>query len=158
MRSRPDGTWERVSVDLRPPSWLGKPRSELEARLRRAHPDWSDEGIEGSLANFEVLPDGTIRPWLSVERHMEIVRSLWEHGSSALYPSISVPVLICPASDGSGDRLARKRESVAAAESALFRSRVHWFENTAHDIHVHRPDALADLMLAALADGFYRTG
>lgn len=156
MRSRLDATWERTSVDLTPPSFLGHPLSDLEERLRKAHPDWTDEGIEVSLANFELLPDDTIRPWLSLDRHMQILRALWEQRSTQLHPKIACPVLLCPAANGDPERLERKRESVAQAEKAIPKAQVHWFENTAHDIHIHRPDALADLLLGALRDGFYQ--
>ncbi len=156
MASRSGSTWERISVDLKPPSFLGHPQSDLEDLLRKYHPDWTEEGIQSSLANFEVLPDGTIRPWLSLERHMQILRALWEHHSSELFPKITVPALLCPAFNGEGERVERKRESVDQASKAIPRARVHGFEDTDHDIHIQRPEALTDLMLQALADGFYQ--
>src|SRR5205085_6386309 len=119
MASRSGATWEQISVDLRPPSFLGRPQSDLEEMLRKYHPGWTDEGIQSSLANFEVLPDGTIRPWLSLEHHMEIVRALWEHRSSELFPKITVPALLCPAFNGEGERVERKRESVEQASKAI---------------------------------------
>jgi pimeloyl-ACP methyl ester carboxylesterase len=76
----PGSSWERVERDLAPPDLAGTPREELRDRLRRAHPGWSEEGIEHTLANFETLPDGTVRPWLTRERHMAILRAL---GSTA---------------------------------------------------------------------------
>lgn len=147
MQARENATWESISVDLKPPSFLGRPLSDLEDMLRKYHPDWTDEGIEVSLANFEVLEDGTIRPHLSLENHMQILRALWEQRSSGLHPKIACPVLLCPAGNGDPERLQRKRESVDQAVKVIPQAQVHWFENTAHDIHIHRPDALADLLL-----------
>jgi pimeloyl-ACP methyl ester carboxylesterase len=155
MASRPDATWERISVDLRPPPLAGTPRVDLAARIRRMHPGWTAEGIEATLGNFETMPDGTVRPWLTLERHMLILRALWEHPTASLFPRVTVPVLIAPADSGDAARLASKHAAVTRAETSLPRCRVRWFENTAHDIHVERPDELAELMLASLADGFF---
>ncbi len=55
------------------------------------------------------------------------------------------------------EREERKVASVEQAASRLGRSRVVWFRSTAHDVHVHRPDALADAILAAVQDGFLWT-
>lgn len=151
----PDMTWERISVDLKPPPLAGTPRPQMLEWLHKGHPDWSDEGIEGTMRNFETLPDGTIRPWLTLDRHMEILRSLWEHHPSELYEQVAAPVAIYPAEDSGGPRFEQKQATVALAESRLKRCRVEWFRETSHDIHVHRPEALAASLLQALADGFY---
>ena len=155
ISARPGATWETVSVELKPPHLAGTPRAELTARFRKMRADWSDEGIENSLGNFETLPDGTVRPWLTLDRHMGILRALWEHHPPQLYPKVTVPTLIFPADSG-GSRSADSREAVSKAEAALAQCRVRWFEDTAHDIHVHRPEALGRAMLDALDDGFYR--
>jgi pimeloyl-ACP methyl ester carboxylesterase len=157
LSPRPDATWEQCSRDLRPPNLLGTPRTTLAEWIRNEHPDWTDEGIEATLNNFETLADGTVRPWLSLDRHMEILRALWEHQPTALFPEVKTPSVIAAATRPGDTWIDLKREGITAATSALPRSRVVWFENTSHDIHVHRPDKLADLMLGALGDGFFRT-
>ena len=157
LNSGPDRTWERISVELRPPPLAGTPRAAMEARLRQMYPDWSDEGIGGTLANMETLPDGTVRPWLTLDRHLQILRALWEQHPPALYPRVTAPVLMTAATGGdTGAWAATKREAVADAEALLPAANVVWFHDTAHDIHVHRPAALARLMLGALEDGFFR--
>ncbi len=158
MSARPDASWERVSVDLKPPPLAGKPRSEIAERIRRAHPDWSEEGIEATLGNFETLPAGTVRPWLTLDRHMAILRALWEHRPSRLYGLVREPVLIAPADTGDPARIEQKRIEVEGAATALARSRVRWFEATDHDIHVHRPRELAATILDAVNDGFFDPG
>lgn len=152
--SRPGATWETISVQLKPPALAGSPRSELAARLRHMHSDWTDEGVEHTLGNFETLPDGTIRPWLTLDRHMEILRALWDHRPSQLYARIQEPVLITPADTGDREWSEHKQERVARAEEGLRRCRVRWFPETAHDIHVHRPQELAQVMLEAVSHGF----
>ncbi|HEX3721689.1 MAG TPA: alpha/beta hydrolase, partial [Nitrolancea sp.] len=79
MRSRDAGMrWEQLWERLKPPVLTGMRRDDLAERMRRGHPDWSDEGIEHTLANFETLADGTIRPWLALDHHREILHAMWE--------------------------------------------------------------------------------
>lgn len=155
LSSMPDATWEKIEVDLRPPNLIGTPRVEMMERMRRYHGDWSDEQIEMQFGNFETLEDGTIRPWLTLDRHMKILRSLWEQRPSEIYEHVQTPTLIAVAGAGDENRRRRKENEVATAEERLPRSRTRWFENTEHDIHVHRPEMLADWMLEALDEGFF---
>ncbi|HMQ51139.1 MAG TPA: alpha/beta hydrolase [Anaerolineae bacterium] len=154
---RPDGTWEQISEKLRPPNLTGTPRELIKQRLRTYHPDWTEEGLESTLANFKTLSDGTVRPWLTLERHMRILRAIWEQDVQAIFPRVTVPVLICAAGDSKNpDWTAVKCHQVDVAERLLPRVKVHWFLDTDHDIHVQKPQALAHLFLATLADGFWR--
>lgn len=154
LSSRPRATWERIAEEMGPPHLAGKPRVDLAARLRHMHPDWTDEGIDNTLGNFETRADGTVRPWLTLDRHMAILRALWEQRPSQLYARVTVPVLILAAIGPDGARVDQKRASIRVAEAKLSRCRVRWFEATDHDIHVQRPDALADIVLGSLDDGF----
>ncbi|MHB1161075.1 MAG: alpha/beta fold hydrolase [Chloroflexota bacterium] len=130
-------------------------RMEIAARIASMHPDWGEEGVEATLGNFETLPDGTVRPWLSLDHHMAILRALWDHRPSGLYSRVSEPVLIAPAEAGGGERLRQKRGEVEGAAAGLARCRVHWFPSTDHDVHVHRPRELSEVILAALREGFF---
>ena len=148
LQARPGMSWERVAVELRPPELTGMPRALLAERIRSFHPEWPDDGIEATLGNFEVLADGSVRPWLTLDRHMRILRALWEQRPTELYPSVECPVTIAVAEDGSNPEWAAlKRSQVAAAAAGLRAVRIHWYADTAHDIHVHRPAELAELLL-----------
>lgn len=140
------GSWEEVSEQLHPPVFMNTPRAALKARIATAQPEWTDDGLEATLHNFETLPDETIRPWLSLDRHMKILRAMYEQQPARLYPQIQEPVLICAADDGS-EWARHKRGAVAAAGAAIPHAEIRWFEQTAHDIHVHRPERLARTML-----------
>lgn len=140
------GSWEQIAIELRPPNLNGTPRDLLKQRMSQFHPDWSEAGIEATLHNFEALPDGTVRPWLSLDRHMMILRAMYDQRPGDLYPLMQEPVLICAADDGS-EWAQRKREPVVAATAAIPHARALWFEHTDHDIHVQRPFALAQAML-----------
>lgn len=155
--------WDACRSALAPPRLLGRRLVEVEAYVRSAHPDWPESGIRGVLANFEVRPDGTIAPWLTYERHIEILRGLWEHHPSERYASIGVPVLLVPAgadggptdgSDGDGDWARRKRRDVETAAAAIPNARVRWLAGD-HDVHAQHPHELAGMMLEMTADGFF---
>lgn len=138
-------SWEDCADRLAPPQLAGRLRTDIEAGLRAMHPDWPESGIDGMLGNFELHSDGTVAPRLTRERHMEILRSLWEHRPSQLYPSVSVPVLLTPAG--------RKAEAEAAA-AALPRGRLAPLDGD-HDLHAQQPQAVAKLLLDAVDDGFF---
>ncbi|MGH9103097.1 MAG: alpha/beta fold hydrolase [Acidimicrobiales bacterium] len=147
-------TWEACAEALAPPSLVGLPAERFEARVRGAHPDWPESGIEGVMANVEVLPDGTIRPWLTRERHMLILRSLWEHRPSLRYPEVTVPVLLIHAEGDDLSWTEAKRAGVASAVSSLARSESHWLRGD-HDLHAQLPAEVARLLQEAVVGGFW---
>jgi pimeloyl-ACP methyl ester carboxylesterase len=141
--------WQDCRASLAPPRLLGRPAVELEGHIRNAHGDWPETGIRGAMANFEVRPDGTIAPWLTFDRHMAVLRGLWEHRPATRYAAVRAPTLLVPADTGEADRVARKRADVATALAALPSAKVHWVVGD-HDIHAQHPSELA-VMLEELA-------
>ena len=140
-------TWDQCREVLAPPRLVGTPLATIEGWMRRANPDWPESGIEGSLANFEVRPDGTIAPWLTFERHMMILEALYGHRPSDRYPHITVPALMIPADTGDVAWTHDKQDAVAAAVAALPRGRARWFSPSHHDIHAQHPVELAQVLL-----------
>jgi pimeloyl-ACP methyl ester carboxylesterase len=138
--------WEACWRALRPPSTEGLLAEEVEARLRRAHPDWPERAVAGTMACFARRDDGTVAPWLSWERHRRALRGLWEHRPSTRYSEVDVPVLLVPAAVGDSGRTRAARAEVEAAEAALPCSRTTWIAGD-HDLHAQRPEELADLLL-----------
>jgi pimeloyl-ACP methyl ester carboxylesterase len=150
-------TWEDCATALAPPRLLGTPAERMERWIRDAHPDWPESGIRGTLASFELRPDGTIAPWLTRERHMEILRELWSHRPSDRYPALRVPVLFLPA-EGPADaqvRVASRRHGVDAAVRTIAQARAHWFRPADHDIHAQQPREVAAVMIDAVRDRFF---
>jgi pimeloyl-ACP methyl ester carboxylesterase len=150
-------SWEACREVLAPPRLAGRQRADIERHVRGAHPDWPETGIAGTLANFEVRADGTIAPWLTFERHIAVLRGLWEHHPTERYAAVPVPVLLVPAEAGGaadGERSGRKGDDVARALEALPIARAHWMRGD-HDIHAQRPDELADVMTEQLARGVF---
>ena len=145
--------WEACLDALAPPPLAGTPADDIEQWLRSTHPDWSGWGIEATMANYERLPDGTIRPWLTFERHVRILRSLWEHRPSAVIPGLDVPVLLvlarsCEPEDDDAQKRALAQEIAAASAKVS----VEWFTGD-HDLHVEFPLDLANLLHGAFGGG-----
>ena len=100
-------------------------------------------------ANFHVTPEGFARPNLSRDNHMQVVRALWEHKPSLLFPRVRCPALILPARKDAPDptRTRQQERLVSRAESLLPNARVVWLEDSIHDVPLQRPRLVAQLLL-----------
>lgn len=156
-----DGGWLRLRgrftefdecwAVLAPPDFTGVPMAELRARAAQWHADWPEEGVAGSLANFEELPDGTVRARLAREHHRSILASLWADDPRELYPLVDVPVLLAAAVPAEGEP-SDARPEVLEAQAALAHAEVRWYAGADHDLHAQQPERLAaDLLLLAAA-------
>ena len=145
--SRQWPVWEECKVALAPPLLAGTPAAAVESRIRRGHPEWSDWGIEATMANLEQLADGTVRPWLTLDRHLRILRALWEHRPSEVIPKLDVDVFLVMA--GAEDELAQQKRELSEELSGAPRVRIEWITPGDHDLHVQHPELLADLMHGA---------
>jgi len=140
--------WEPCRAAMAPPRLAGTPASTVEGWIRGSHPDWSEWAVEATMANFELLPDRTIRPWLTFERHLLILRSLWEHRPSVVVPTLEVPLLLALAD--SGDSWTEQKRALADELTASSPPvRVEWFSPGDHDLHLQYPLELADLLHGA---------
>jgi pimeloyl-ACP methyl ester carboxylesterase len=138
--------WEECSIALRPPNLLGTPAARMRGYMQSAHPDWPQSGIDGSMANFEHLADGTIRPWLTLDRHLMILRGLWEHKPTHIYDDISVPVMFVPAEGPGGVFSETKRHAIEHALQRVPKVRVEWFSPADHDLHAQHPVRFAQVV------------
>lgn len=151
--------WNDCASQLAPPQLSGMAFARLESAIRAAHPDWPEEGIAGTLANMQVLDDGTIRPWLSRDRHMQILRGLWEHEPENLFERIEVPVLFMPAIDDDAANVrgwaADKRDAVERAVRMIPRAAVSWYHGADHDLHAQHPLRVAQELHAETQGGLF---
>jgi pimeloyl-ACP methyl ester carboxylesterase len=147
--------WEACSIALRPPNLLGTSVKNMREYMQRAHSDWPQTGIDGAMANMEHLPDGTVRPWLTLDRHLMVLRGLWEHKPTHLYNDIKVPVLFVPAEGPGGVFAETKRHAVEQALSMVPVVRVEWFSPADHDLHAQHPERFAQVVHNATQDGFF---
>ena len=144
--------WQTCAAALRPPNTAGRRLTEIEAMMRTHHPDWPESGIQGTLACFEHRPDGTVAPWLTLERHLSLLRAMWDHRPSARYGEMQAPALLIPAGDPSvAERTRFQLEEVEAAAAALPQGRVHWMAGD-HDLHAQHPETVAALLSAFSVD------
>ncbi|MGH9268852.1 MAG: hypothetical protein ACRD0D_11845, partial [Acidimicrobiales bacterium] len=146
--SRQFPTWDACRAALSPPPLEGRRLAEVEAMVRARHPDWPESGIQGLLACFEHRADGTVAPWLTRDRHLEILAALWEHRPSALYGSVDHPVLLVACGEGPA------AAEVDKAAGGLRRGRAVRVEAD-HDVHAQRPGWLAGTLLDCFATGFF---
>ena len=144
-------TWERTQQMMAPPPLDGM---KLETFLKAARlwpelaPLWSDEVQEIVLGNFEVTDDGSIRPQLTRERHLRILRALWEQRPSQLWGRLRCPALLVPAARDNPDPrnamwMEGKRQAIQIALQKARSVRVLWMEDTIHDVPLQRPRELA---------------
>ena len=151
-------TWDICWERLAPPQLAGLPLSSVEGYFRSAHADWPEEGVEGSLGNFEIRPDQTIAPWLSRDHHRAILESMWGQRTADLWGRLRVPALIVPVDGGESDWTRAKRAGAEAALAATGGTgvpvRVRWFKGD-HDIHAQHPVELAEAILSADRDGLF---
>jgi pimeloyl-ACP methyl ester carboxylesterase len=147
--------WDECERTLRPPAIAGMQYDKLRSYIRAAHQDWSEEAIDGQMHNMERLEDGTIRPHLTMDRHIKVLHSLWQHMPSTLWENINVPVLFTPAAKQEDDHTRTKRAQIAQALRVLPRAKVEWFEPADHDLHAQFPDRFAAVVDDALTTGFF---
>ena len=149
--SLPGWTWERAREELAPPNFGQVTLKQVTDRIKSGSlAPYMTPAIEKILAaNFHVTPEGFARPNLSRENHMRIVRALWEHKPSLLFPKVKCPTLILPARKEVPhlSRAGHQEFLVSRAESLLPNSMVTWLEDSIHDVPLQRPRHVAQLLL-----------
>lgn len=146
---------EACLAALTPPRLDHLTLAQLEARMRAWSPDLPDRAIAAALACFRVRDDGSVEPRLARDRHLEIVRSMWDHRPSTRYASLETPTLLVLADTGDRARTEAKRRAETQAKAAARRLRSHWFSPAHHDVHAQFPDRVAELFAAAVREGFF---
>jgi pimeloyl-ACP methyl ester carboxylesterase len=147
--------WDDCLAKLTPPTLTHLTLAEIEKRIRAGVPHFSDRAVSAYLHCFRELPDGKIEPRLSRERHLKILRSLWEYRPSTRWATLKVPGLLMLAGGEDEARMANKRKAEAVALAAGGRIRSVWFTPGHHDLHLESPERVADLLLQGLRDGFF---
>jgi pimeloyl-ACP methyl ester carboxylesterase len=132
---------------LTPPPLTGMAAHELRAKADEWFPGFPAAGVEGQLANFVEVSDGTVRPRLTLERHLSILSHLWGHDPEAVAARVDVPVWVLAARGG----WPGKEERVADFASALGRSRFEWVDGH-HDLHAEQPRLVVDFLLDLAAE------
>lgn len=150
--------WNDCKKIMAPPRIAGMKFETLNTAIKSAHADWSPQAIAGAMSNMERLADGTIRPWLTFDRHILVLHGLWQHRPSQRFAEISVPVMFTPAASSAtidDDMTRGKIAALDSAERLLKACRVEWFRPADHDLHAQHPIRFADVIHSACTDGFF---
>jgi pimeloyl-ACP methyl ester carboxylesterase len=130
------------------------PLSEFQPRLEAWFAEWggSEQAVSITMGNFEISQDERIYPRLAFDRHMRIVRSIWDFKTYDYFARVRCPVLMIPArlkeplSRPDEAYLQAKERGIAIARKAIRKLRVEWMPDTIHDIPLQRPGELVDLI------------
>lgn len=139
--------WESCSEALAPPRLIGTPAEQIRGWIEQSASDWPPAGREATMANFEVRSDGTVAPWLTRERHMAVLRGLWEHDPLTSIEAIDVPIRFLVADSGEADWSRSRHEAVEAALKVAREGDAVWFPGAHHDVHAQRPDDVAAALM-----------
>jgi len=147
--------WEDCLARLTPPALDHLTLAELEARIRKGVPHFSDDAVRAYLHCFRTRDDGTIEARLSRLHHLSILRSLWEHRPSTRWASLKTPTILMLADSGDQARTGAKRRAEAVALAAGGPLRSIWFSPGHHDLHLEFPSRVGDVLARAVREGFF---
>jgi pimeloyl-ACP methyl ester carboxylesterase len=147
-------TWEDTRQRLAPPPLAGMSLEEFTHRLKQWTASWgpSEQALSIILSNMEITPEETIYPRLTFERHMQILRAIWDFKTFDDFPRLRCPVLMIPASPSGSlspseqAHQSAKERGIARAQSTIPNLLVEWMPDTIHDVPLQRPDKLAGLI------------
>lgn len=139
-------TREEAERTMAPPKIAGTPRDRFVtlARSGDLHDLWSDELEAIIMAGFDLAPDGTVAPRLTFERHMQIVRAIWDYHPAELLPLVACPILLLPTAREGSEAPERKLVEIAEAGRLARDARTVWLDNAIHDVPLQHPERVAD--------------
>src|SRR5438309_9434866 len=149
-------SWDDCISALTPPALDRLPLAELETRIRKSVPHFTDRAVAAYLHCFRTRADGTIAARLERGRHLSIVRSLWEHRHSTRSATLKTPTPLLLADSGDSTRTSNKRKAEAVALAAGGAIRSVWFSPGHHDLHLESPERVADLLMQGIREGFFK--
>ncbi len=154
MDDRGGAGWEEMSRRLAPRRLAGTTVEDFMQLMRQETADWQpDEAVFPILlADYEVDDQERITPRLSYERHMCILRAIWDYKTYTRFSQVRCRVLMVPArpaephSEFEREWVAAKERGIALAQRDIKDLQVAWVEETIHDVPLQRPLVLAKLI------------
>ena len=137
LRFDPAETFERLWQRMAPAGWGGATWSEAQERIGGMVAGWGPHALPAIMANLTTDGDGLVRNILDLDAHEQILRSLHDADPRALYPAVTVPVLLAPAGGGPAASL------VDEALAGLADPRLRRYDGAHHDLHLQHPERLA---------------
>ncbi len=152
MQARSDATWEETATMLAPPDLSHLHMADLVGYMGAGPLAHLDEPFRRAFFHSLMAeqPDGTIRPRLTRERHLQILRGMWDARVAPLLAQVACPILVILAQPpGVADN--DPFQAAKRAGLAVFRdhpaTEIHILPDTIHDIPLQRPEVLADLII-----------
>jgi pimeloyl-ACP methyl ester carboxylesterase len=153
LREAPGATWESVAMRLAPPDLSGVTFDDLLEQAR-GRLGFLDETFRRSYfgAIMQVGPDGSIRARLPRDKHMRILRTLWDEDVEAAFDALRRPALALLAErtppDDEGRQLEELRRRIAERlQRGQPLLQVRWLKDTIHDVPLQRPGLLAEAIM-----------
>jgi pimeloyl-ACP methyl ester carboxylesterase len=148
-------TWPEAEERLRPPN-TDMPVEQFFDRIRQRLGDrWSPAWEQATMGNFYVDDGAILRRNLSIENHMRILRHLYEHRPSELIARVNCPIVVVIAvpAESSPEQAGRQEamRQILAQAALTADIRAVWMHDTVHDVPLHRPDELAELIAETAA-------
>ncbi len=153
-------SWEETLDHLTPPDVDGMRLDDLRRGWRLADAAQQDHRMEVMLRSiFDVDAEGRISRRFRIANHLKVLRALWEQRPSEVLRKVQVPVLVLPTRHEGDEPTYIQAKEIAAerARSVGKEVRVHWLEDSIHDVPLQRPNELAAEILQ-FADGVASIG
>lgn len=131
--------WQDALAVLTPPDIDGLHADQFERMVAQSLAGFPDGAVEAATSVVRVTEDGTVQRRLTVDRHLQILRSMWDDDPATWYSGVQAPTVLMPAV--SGDDVPGE---VVAAAAAIPRARLRVYPGAHHDVHLQRPDEVAD--------------
>jgi len=132
--------WPSALTSLTPPDIDGWPVQRFAQVVAASLAGFPAGAAQAAMSVVRVEADGTIRRRLPVERHLQILESMWQDDPRVSYPLVQAPTLLMPATDG------EVPPDVVEAAGLLPHAAVRPYVGAHHDLHLQRPaEVAADL-------------
>ena len=146
--------WETVKQSTFPRDVSGT-RSEFLHRMSEQLSCCWDADIERIVQTMVWEDDsGQMNDILHPDNHIQVMKAMWEEPASSMWTNIKCPTLLVPAGPlpikRHLERFWNKQNRVAVASRTISNCKVHWIQNTIHDIGYHRPEYLSNVIRAFL--------
>lgn len=155
LSQRSGWTREQAIQDLAPPRFAGTPRETFLSYVRSGPllALWSPELEDSILHIVQLREDDTVAPRLDFENHLQIIGAMWDQPTFELYRQVRCPVkLVIAEQEPENDRMrafaAMRKEGLARIHEVCPQAEVVIMHDTIHDIPFHRPQELAEEIIA----------
>lgn len=155
LKDTPGATWEDTKERLRPPKLAGMPVEKFLERVKQGWGNWKpdDDDLNSILGNFAISEDETIRPQLTLERHMRLLRAIWDFPLDERLGRVGCPTLAIlaqaqePANEMASTYYRMREHAARKAMQANSRLEIILMPDSIHDLPLQRPDEITATIL-----------